>query len=157
MAKPRIIEETLAAGAHTKFDIQPNVVVTYLNRARQFAKHGPGLTEFECPLINISDAEKARFIAELAKTMPDIEVRVLRGSGGVGIFVSTVDPHFVTPADQQPFVVAIPYRTFLEGSGESDIENGRYHAELRIPVRAASYKDAAEAVAVALSKLVAMK
>ena len=95
---PKILEENLALGAEPKYDCQPASVITYINRARQVAKMGPGLAEFTCPLIqNVSTGEINRFVGEVYKLNPTEPIRVVRGSGGVAVFAVAADATYRPP------------------------------------------------------------
>lgn len=97
---PKVHEEALPLGASPKYDLSPNNVITYINKAKQLAKAGPGLATFECPLIpNLSRGEVQRFVGEIHKTMPNVEIRVIDGGPGLGIGIMAVaiDPTFKAP------------------------------------------------------------
>jgi len=94
----KVYEENIPLGAGTRYDVAPSTVVKFVNKARQIAQVGPGLSEFECPLIpNLSKGEVARFVGEISKLHPSAEIRVLHATGGVGIFVMADDPTYKKP------------------------------------------------------------
>lgn len=96
---PKVIEENLPLGASSKYDCEPAQVITYVNKARQLAKMGPGLTQFECPLIpNLSKGEVNRFANEIHKTLPNEDVHVVHAGDGVAVFATVVDRSYQAPA-----------------------------------------------------------
>jgi hypothetical protein len=95
----KIKEEALPLGAECKYDCAPNVVVMFINPAKQLARMGPGLAYFAPPLIpNLSKAEVGRFCGEIHKANPNAEITVVTGTTGVAIFASSVDAAWKPPA-----------------------------------------------------------
>jgi hypothetical protein len=98
-AKPKVVEENIPLGAHTKYDTALSTVVRYINKARQIATAGPGLAHFECPLIpNLTKGEIDRFVGEIHKLMPSQPINVLHaGTAGTGIYATMLDPSYKPP------------------------------------------------------------
>ena len=94
----KVSEEQIPLGAHTKYDCDPSTVVKFVNKARQIASMGPGLSFFECPLVpNLTKGEVARFVGELSKLYPSQEIHVLHAADGTGIYVAAADPTYKKP------------------------------------------------------------
>lgn len=95
----KVIEEFVPVGGHTRFDLQESVVITFINKARQVAKFGPGQKVFDCPTIpGLSKAEVQRHAGELLKLNPAENVRVLfMPDGQTGIFTMKIDPTYRKP------------------------------------------------------------
>jgi hypothetical protein len=95
---PKPIEDQLPHGASSKYSCSQATTYTYVNKARQIAHAGPGLSEFEVPLVpNLSTGEVDRFIVELSKTYPNDPVRILRSTAGIGVFVQATDHSWRPP------------------------------------------------------------
>lgn len=88
---PKIDNRALKAGEPASFPCQPNVIITYVNRARQIARMGPGLTQLDLPLVALSKGEIDRFTAEIFKTLPEEIIHIVRGSEGVNVYALQVD------------------------------------------------------------------
>lgn len=101
MPKLQEIDESLPLGAAPKYDSDVRDVWVYISPSKQIAQAGPGLKQFECPLLKtITNAEIPRLKVELLKALPNAtQIRVVRGGEqlGVGIFAVGSDPNYKPP------------------------------------------------------------